>query len=413
MKRYLTTLALVLLAAAGFSTYYAFGSADHLPEYRLETLEGDANEAANLVLVGSYIGGKGSQPLNLTIHGSEYRSRKSLYESYITDAREWFYEREGMRELVEKYPAFMRGKAEIGSFYQDQDWLAYAKIPYNSATSDPEGTIEVEILNRSTGKVEDYSIALTPLSQQGMREHATIYDVQLQADGLHVMVNQYETDNRQSGASQYFDYIIDSASGQLIKRIAVEFVDAAGTKLSPLSSATIQNDYTAPNDYFVLSIVMQEQTGDTNSSSVPTSVPAELYVYSYKSGITQRLPDEMQKLDARRMGGRYISGGDLYFTNYNETLIAVSRYSLETGERRGDNWSLLSSQIGEGELQSFFMNGERLYVLLAKEDARTVVVMNAATGEPLYKGSVTAEGSEEERQIALSDMALNNMSIKE
>lgn len=51
--------------------------------------------------------------------------------------------------------------------------------------------------------------------------------------------------------------------------------------------------------------------------------------------------------------------------------------------------------------------------MLAKEDARTVVVMNAATGEPLYKGSVTAEGSEEERQIALSDIALNNMSIKE
>ncbi|ANY65859.1 hypothetical protein BBD42_04795 [Paenibacillus sp. BIHB 4019] len=413
MKRYITTLALVLLAAAGFSTYYAFGSADHLPEYRLETLEGDVNEAANLVLVGSYIGGKGSQPLNLTVHGSEYRSRKSLYESYITDAREWFYEREGMRELIEKYPAFMRGKSEINSFYQDQDWLAYAEIPYNSATSDPEGTIEVEMLNRSTGKTADYSIALTPFTQQGMREHATLYDVQLQADGLHVMVKQYETDNKPSGASQYFDYIIDSASGQLVKRIALEFVDAAGTKLTPLSSAATQNDYTAPNDYFVLSIVTQEQTGEANSSSVPANAPAELYVYSYKSGTTQRLPDEMQKLDARRMGGRYISGGDLYFTNYNETQFSVSSYSLETGERRGDSWSLLSSQIGEGELQSFFINGDRLYVLLAKEDARTVVVMNAATGESLYKGSVTVEGSEEERQIALSDMALNNMSIKE
>lgn len=412
MKRYITTLALVLLAAAGFSTYYAFGSADHLPEYRLETLEGDANEAANLVLDGSYIGGKGSQSLNLTVHGSEYRSRKSLYESYITDAREWLYEQEGIRALVEKYPAFMRGKADLSGLYQDQDWLAYAEIPYNSATSDPEGTIEVEMLNRSTGKAADYSIALTPLSQQGMREDANIYDVQLQADGLHVMVNQYETDNRLSGASQYFDYIIDSASGQLIKRIAVEFVDAAGNKLSPLSSATIQSDSTAPHDYFVLSIVMQQQTGEANSS-VPTSVPAELYVYSYKSGITQRLPDEMQELDARKMGRSFISGGDLYFTNFNETQFKVSRYSLETGERRGDAWSLMSSQIGEGELQSFFINGERLYVLLGKEDARTVVVMNAATGEPLYKGSVTAEGSEEERQIALSDMVLNNMSIKE
>lgn len=409
MKRYITTLALVLLAAAGFSTYYAFGSADHLPEYRLETLEGDANEAANLVLVGSYIGGKGSQSLNLTVHGSEYRSRKSLYDSYITDAREWFYEQEGMRELIEKYPAFMRGKAEIGSFYQDQDWLAYAEIPYNSATSDPEGTIEVEILNRSTGKVADYSIALTPLSQQGMREHATIYDVQLQADGLHVLVNQYDIDIGLSGASQYFDYIIDSASGQLIKRIALEFVDAAGTKLPPLSSGYIQNDYTAPNDYFVFSIVMEDQTGGAASNSIP----AELYVYSYKSGITQRLPDELQKLDARRTVARFITGDNLYFTNDNEVEFTVSRYSLETGEKRGETWSLMSGQFGENEIKSSFIKDGRLYMLFANGAARTVMTFDAAAGNLLYKGSVTAEGSEYEKQIALGDMVFNNMSFKD
>lgn len=41
MKRYAITCALILLTVVSLGTYYAFGAELRLPEYQLQTIEGD------------------------------------------------------------------------------------------------------------------------------------------------------------------------------------------------------------------------------------------------------------------------------------------------------------------------------------------------------------------------------------
>ncbi|WP_338554418.1 hypothetical protein [Paenibacillus sp. KS-LC4] len=408
MKRYITTLALVLLAAAGFSTYYAFGSADHLPEYRLETLEGDANEAANLVLDGSYIGGKGSQPIKLSVQGIEYRSRESLYDAYITNARSWFDEQTGVKELIEQYPDFMRGKGEIRGLFANKEWAAYAEIPYESSTGQSGKNINVDILNRNTGEAIDYTIPLSILSPEGLREQAYIADVQLQEDLLHVLVYQNVIGGAVKAASQHYDYIIEKNSGELLSSAAIEFIDESGNKLSPDSYESVQSFNAEPKDYYVFSSVKKTTEPNRNISIEIIG----MYAYSYKSGNVIRLSNQALQRNNKRSEPQYMTGDQLYFTSYNRESIQVTSFSLETGERMEESLFLTLKQLEADEIKTSFMRADRLFILYANRNKLNVAVLNIKTGEQLYKGEVAASGNEQEQQIALSDISLHSIGLR-
>ena len=71
MKRYIWSILVVLLAVGGIGTYYVFGSSDHLPEFKLTSIEGDAEEGAPIVLNGTYGGRMNSESVNVTAEGSD------------------------------------------------------------------------------------------------------------------------------------------------------------------------------------------------------------------------------------------------------------------------------------------------------------------------------------------------------
>lgn len=82
MKRYKITGALILLIMASLGTFYAYGAELRLPEYQLQTIEGDLAEASKLTLLGSYVGGKGSYPIEVSTLGSK-RSEQTFWDQWM------------------------------------------------------------------------------------------------------------------------------------------------------------------------------------------------------------------------------------------------------------------------------------------------------------------------------------------
>ncbi len=90
MKRYWMTLLFSLLAIGGISVYYSMGSVDHLPDFKLEALEGDPDELGAVSLTGTYGGRMKSEVVEVTAAGSRYQDRNTNVRNQLLGRDKWF-----------------------------------------------------------------------------------------------------------------------------------------------------------------------------------------------------------------------------------------------------------------------------------------------------------------------------------
>jgi|GEM_PF-6188877 hypothetical protein len=286
MKRYAITIALVLLIGASFGTYYALGADLHLPKYRLQTVEGNPAEAADLILSGSYVGGKGSFLLEVSTEGSK-RTGPSFWNQWKKSDGPLTNQAlsSDFHSLYQEHSDFMRGKFDTYGFYQDQNTLIFAKANY-AKTKDLQksGTIHwsADVLDLATGKKTRYADKQT---EPAISAH--VVDVQKIGSEIHIL-----TIVTRSGInSKMIDNIFDSVSGEPIRTVQLPLGEPSGPDRELRIELIAEARYTAANSRVLFMVREQGKiSSDTTSVAVkisdqtPETFSEHLYVYHYTSG---------------------------------------------------------------------------------------------------------------------------------
>ncbi|WP_018759255.1 hypothetical protein [Paenibacillus terrigena] len=400
MKRYLLSIVLGVCTLGILCTYYTYGAADHLPEYKLTTVQGDPKEGADLELSGNYDGRMHTESLVVNGNGSKYRSRETLRDQ-ILGARSWVYNNKEMEQWVRDHRQFMRGKDQTEGFYKDDEWLVYVKVKSPlGRVNQKEVELSVERLNLKTDEVQQYTTQIPVKSDSS--NFTNVVDVQRIKDQLHVLASQ-DTDK----SIQYFDYMLNFESGAFIQ----------GEQITHWNNTNkdIEFDYDIlynagdPSGYAVFKVQENKvkSRGENSYSFEPSGV--HLYVYSYQSGKLSALPDPKQILIHGTVYGH--TGEVLNYVNVDKNAVHLSRYNLSTGQEERDYATIKATELDAAEILTANLFEDRVYVLMKKGVTPLIAALDVSNGKVLYVGETALEGSALDREKEMKLLNLYNINI--
>ncbi len=437
MKRYILSMALGVFAVGAIGTYYASGTEGDAPLYKLVTLEGDVQEAANMQLGGHYIGGVGSKGLELTVAGTKYQLAPSFYEKYLQDNRFLTTQYEDMKALKQEHRNFMRGRSSIDSFYRDSDWVIYADaVLYDpSSEYDWRSELRMDVLEEATGKVAKHRIDLDESNIEWFR----VNDVQRIGDEVHILAQVRQRAKLPEGgwkslSEEFRDYVVDLGSGKLLRRdvlMSEQLKATAGTsgtsEAEPaanvirsdlsLSIAPIQRT-SQPSEYVVLQMSRSSTTGGEGVKEKTTLV-RKYAVYSYRTGKLTPLPESSTDISAYSHSQSELNGDILTVMYFDNRSLAISRYNVATETLDPGELTLTAKQAGGQSIKSVTLAQDRVYALLSSEDSSkagladsrqiTAVVLDAGSGKTLYRGEAAYEGPADKAEEFRKKLWLTNI----
>ncbi|WP_152396926.1 hypothetical protein [Paenibacillus guangzhouensis] len=393
MKRYLLSIILGVCALGILCTYYVYGSADHLPEYKLTTIQGDPQEGAGIELSGHYSGRMRSEQIEVNGAGSHYRSRETLRDD-VLGARSWIYNYGEMARWIREHRQFMRGKDQLEGFYEDKEWLIYA-------TGASRSELSVERLHLGTGEVKEYT---TKLPVQTDYDYINVADVQRINDQLHVLVRQ---NAKGSSSLQYFHYVLNFDSGVLIRSEQITHWKKTKKDVE-IEDYHLYNSESS-NGYAVFMVRENKILSKSENSYSSEQIAAHLYMYSYQTGKLTALPDPKQQFDPNV--NYYQEGEQVIYQTMDKNTLTLSRYNLATGTEERDYVSIKASEFGAEEIQSAILSDHRVYVHMRKGTTYLVATLDLSDGRALYVGEVSYEGPEAEREKEMKLLQLYNLNI--
>lgn len=416
MRRYAVTCALIVLIAASLGTYYAYGAELRLPEYRLQTLEGDPAQAAKLTVLGSYVGGKGSYPIEVTTTGSK-RAEPTYWKQWMRNngpLHDQTYS--GFNALYEEHSGFMRGKPDAYRYYSDQEALIYAEVSYTgSGNADQDGVIHwsIDALDLGSGKETRYTDEQTLPAR-----FASVVDVQKTGSEMHVLtnVNQNDQDN------EVIDKVFDIRTGEPVRIARLPFGEPSD-KDHELQIRSIAEDNPAaanPRVLFMVTEQSKDAAGNTVSATdiMPTVFSERMYEYDYASGDLQELTLITGAETAKQVTSTtYTLKGNTFTTlQIAEEAVTIDRYDLSASLAH-PRVTIKASQLGKGKINQAQSADGLIYLLLqtgstfVNNSKPIVAVADAADGRILYKGTpapVNANGRPDDQ---LDDAWFLNMQI--
>jgi hypothetical protein len=415
MKRYSLSIIIVALIVAGIGTYYVQGTMDRLPEYKLTRIEGSAEEGARIELSGAYGGRRQTEVITVKADGSDYQNEQSWYQNNISNNRSWHYSQSDIKQIIDDHRSFMRGKGISESFYRDDEYVIYAqaRVQDQKATTS-EVTLEIEVLTEASNKVNRH---VTTVNEQLAFAHTNVVDVQRIDNHIHIIAvlhaqrNQVAKTN-QTATSEFHDYIVDLTTGKLIQSKKLTFGPEEGD--ADLDISVITNEtVSAPSDYVLLRVRegIEDFTDQPQASIVQESNREKLYSYFPRTGEVTAISG----LSEENLKGnpRYSLNGSM-LTIYKDVADSFvwTRYDLETRREQEGIPTLTVFTLGVDRIGSSFVVGERIYMLLKKNNIPMAAVVDATNGQLLYKGIATYEGPALKIDIRMKDLRLLNIGIR-
>ncbi|MFD1957111.1 hypothetical protein ACFSL6_23820 [Paenibacillus thailandensis] len=419
MKRYWSSILVVLLVAAGIATYAFAGATDHLPEYKLETVQGDPKEAEGFALSGFYGGRKYSEYMKVDTNGTWYDSRHENMREMLF-GMDWLYSRSDVAELVSKHRSFMRGKKQPEHLYADEQSVIHVSEAYDNGG---EGggkklTLELSVLDRSTGQVQQWKTE-TEVNLSGPYLYSFIQDVQRIGDDVHVMVTYLTRNDEQA----WFDYRLGLTSGELLSAnpVGLSGNDESGSPAARIESVMAPDLLTDSSEYVVLIAnessdepkndpVQDGQTARVDADSGEPESVEKYYSYSYRTGKTAAVPESFTKeTNERDPSFMIVSGNELIRAHRGDSGVRIDRYSLEA-EKQTVSLQIAAKELGGASIGQIRMEGDRAYVLV-QGSSPTAAVLDTRNGELLYLGKAAYQGPAELEADEMSYLDLDNIEI--
>ncbi|RCW47413.1 hypothetical protein [Paenibacillus prosopidis] len=407
MRRYWLSIIIAVLAVSGIGSYYAFARQNYLPEYKLETIQGDPKEGEDVTLIGSYYGDMRSEPLEVNTAGSEYGGLNTNFRTRLTGVP-WIYRQPDIHQLIKDHKSFMRGKGNMNGFYRDEEWVIYSDVSIKNKRSDtPLAALKLTLLHEATDKVstfqQTYELPKEP-------SHIFVEDVQRIDDEIFILVKKIYNVYKPIDV-EYNIVVLDLSSGKQLRNVKLENWSSPAKDIEMQVSTILTDRPSAPTETFLFNVSEMKINKNTGNAQ---RIGEKYYSYSYRTSLLTELSDMgWQSADD---GGRVISlqHDYFYFAEYGLDHITLSRYGLKTKEQERAYASISAEQLGVDEIKSVQISSNRVYLLFNQAGVPGAAVLDLTNGEVLFTGRTAEIGDEQETEQEMKEnLHLLNLEIVE
>lgn len=223
MKKYWKLIVFTCVTFLTLGTFYVknITYSEALPQFTVQTLEGDEAIAESLTVYGqNYDGMFDMEELRVSQEGTDYFRDETYFKRL-----EGFYSLPQIEEWRNDYRGFMRGKDEYtGKFYEGKGRLVYASA-ISSTMSWVTDTFDMHILDKTTKEEQHFQVQIP--------NDATYWDVDVQFvymidnELTLITLNNYDVDEESSGTEAQ-RYTFDLGTEQLVEE---ETIYQAGTQM--------------------------------------------------------------------------------------------------------------------------------------------------------------------------------------
>lgn len=380
MKRYLCSIIIGMVVILSIGTYYVkvASSASSLPKYTFKTLEGSDKELDPVIINASLQNGSNFyEPLTIESNTTTYASERSYLEN-LTGRQGHEIER-----LVKEHRSFMRGRDSISSLYEDDDFLAYARVNSEYTKSgNMEAEFDIGLLEKKDEEETSFQIELP---NQGRIMNADVRDVQLVHSKLQVLTMNDVNSNNEKQTKEVHLYTIDVANKKVLSDktlVSETFTDPEQVDFEmPIDLAPSQ-----PNNMVFISLIKGVNHEDGFEEKLKES---KLLSYNYETEKVETVKKGSLSLDMARSG--YTDGKNLYTVEMKSGKYRIKTFDLSSQTLTNDT-ELDIAANKEEQYTAAFKNG-RVYFLLngMNQVGKTnkpakLLIADIKTGNTLYKG---------------------------
>jgi len=189
MRHYWFSIVVTLLAVSGIGFYYSIGNQSDLPEYKIETIHGNSQEATDILFSGNYLKAMRSETIEVSTLGSRYGNFYRNFRTNLTEVNAGYYGQPEIKQLISKHKSFMRNKENWNGFYQDDELVLYIDISTDKRVlRDSASLVQLYILDIASDQVKSFNkIALND-------EIRFVVDVQRVENEVHILFRSYDKD---------------------------------------------------------------------------------------------------------------------------------------------------------------------------------------------------------------------------
>ncbi|CAK6478535.1 hypothetical protein BFRIG_04811 [Peribacillus frigoritolerans] len=380
MKRYLCSIIIGMVVILSIGTYYVkvASSASSLPKYTFKTLEGSDKELDQVIINASLQNGSNFyEPLTIESNTTTYASERSYLEN-LTGRQGHEIER-----LVKEHRSFMRGRDSISSLYEDDDFLAYARVNSEYTKSgNMEAEFDIGLLEKKDEEETSFQIELP---NQGRIMNADVRDVQLVHSKLQVLTMNDVNSNNEKQTKEVHLYTIDVANKKVLSDktlVSETFTDPEQVDFEmPIDLAPSQ-----PNNMVFISLIKGVNHEDGFEEKLKES---KLLSYNYETEKLETVKKGSLSLEMARSG--YTDGKNLYTVEMKSGKYRIKTFDLSSQSLTNDT-ELDIAANKEEQYTAAFKNG-RVYFLLngMNQVGKTnkpakLLIADIKTGKTLYKG---------------------------
>lgn len=398
--RYSKLIAMLLVIVVIIPVFYIQSAVkgSEYPEFVFETESGNDEEVKNLTLRANYREGismdrtHGDQLL-IDSDGSNYYGELSYFERL-----DGGYIDSDIQQLQDEYRSFMRGKMYNPSqFTEDEEKIAYA-----SENSDGQ-ELNIELLDKQSEEETEFTIRIP-----NTYHRIYVEGVQLRDEKVFVITRNYVYHTGSLSSEEFHVYEIDVINQELNTDQVI-----AGEAGSPNREVVYRGLVEHANEHSdYIAVQIDTAVSDHNSEMYSEEqMETELYLYNLGSGEgeTVELPNDLQESESIQTA--VIDESTLYGKRITEDGLEIIAFSLE--EKDITNRMMIdlpdTNQLPLNLFHHMEIKDNKMYLVMNPIPPGSILVIDLATEELLYQGTIKFVNPEEERKdyyLNVNDVSL-------
>ncbi|MFJ7746882.1 hypothetical protein [Peribacillus sp. NPDC097295] len=374
MKRYISSILIIVVSILSIGTYYAqvTSYASNLPELTFKTVEGDERELHSIILNGYYEEGNLSESFSVDSGKTTYQKERSFFERLDGHINPTF------ERLEKEYRSFMRGKQYFDTYYEDEDNLTFVTTKMNEDNSKFYPKFYIDSLEKKDKEVKSFEI---DLPDQDKYDDIVIRDVQFAQSKLQIITQNDLMKNE--GKVEIHHYTIDLAGKKVVndETILSETFDSSNQGHFAMPSKVDGK----PNNVFVIALVKGSYSEEGEFTEKVGASSLFSYHYDKKTLEKIKLPKDLAITYENMESYFSYDEENLYMTGLEEERSRIFTFDLEK-QKLINEFNLNAVDFAE-------IKDGRIFVMTADE----LLIADALTGKTLYKAKLGLESDDQKK----------------
>jgi len=383
MMRYWKTTSFIVLIVLSIGVYYIAADGPK-PDYYIQTISGDKQEAANVLVGGRY----NSDPISIDLGGSSYAT-----DSFIRSLDRLEYDNATLNQLAQDYSSFMRGKRGPANFAENDLMIGHVGLERRNTknSDDLELIFKLSLYDKKSKDNSSFQVIVPkrPTPEYGF----WIEHVWFEGQTINAI-----TMERHNSSSELHLYRFSLDQKSLLQDKIINPEEMNGTDLTSLIGGRYDLDSSKLNRY----IIFQRYEYDNNDTK--TVSRKELFAYDLVNDKLEQIEnDQLIEMLNDMDSEQYFALTDdvLTITKVNENHeLQIIRYQVTEKKVLGEfTISLKELRLTVGGIYTVIVKDDRAYVLGSSDTNEftqmpMVNVVDLNTGKIVYQGGIQAKSDE-------------------